>query len=294
MTAPTHIAFSATIALMFGYSSPEVLLYLSIGSVLPDIDHPKSFIGKLLFFLSIPLNKRFGHRGLIHSVVVWLLPLIIGFIYFKPLFIICLGIMSHIILDSWNIAGVHLLKPVSEKTYVIAQKKYRIASGSKNEFVLLVILLCSVGVGSYFVVNGGVRNMLQKVLGDYTTAVQHYCKEGKRICYMDGDFRKTNGEIISDRFLIVGKDDSYNITILYEKTGELFQIPKDGEFNRCYLEKSEKEWQAVKINEPMTVVKGTCFYKLDKIWISAKEGDVIAGNVLHRGSLEIKSYEYQN
>ncbi len=293
MTAPTHIAFTASLALLFGYSSPETLLLLSFGSAFPDIDHPKSFIGRLLPFLSVPLNKKFGHRGLIHSFILWILPVILGFIFFKPLGIFALGVLSHIILDTWNIAGVHMMKPVSERTFVMAQKKYRIASGSKREYILLVVLVFFVMLGNFLVYKGGLRNILQKFMGDYTTAIQHYQKEGKRVCYLQGDFRKINGEIIKDRFLIVGKDNAYNVTILHEKSNEVYRIPNNGEFNRCYLVKTEDFWQTLKFQDPMTVVKGSCFYRIQTKWLRANEGSVIAGDVIYLPSVEFEVTNYR-
>jgi inner membrane protein len=40
-----------------------------IAGMLPDIDEPQSHIGKPFFFLSIPINKIFGHRTLTHSLL---------------------------------------------------------------------------------------------------------------------------------------------------------------------------------------------------------------------------------
>lgn len=294
MTAPTHIAFSVSISLMFGFSSFESLLLLSFGSVLPDIDHPKSFIGKIFYFLSIPLNRKFGHRGLIHSILLWLPIMVLGLYYFKPLGIIGIGVIFHIILDAWNVAGVHLMKPLSEKTYVMAQKKYRIASGSKREYVLLVFLLLFIFLGLSVVKNGGIRSITQKFIGDYVTAVQHYEREGQRICYLSGKFRRPNGVILEGDFLIIGKDSNSNVTVFNEKENEIYEIPKSGEFLRCSLKKTDKEWQNIKFNEPMEVLKGVCYYRIQDKWMYAKSGDVIAGDVVHRGGLEIKSYEYQN
>ncbi len=293
MIAPTHIAFSVSLALLFGYSSPETLLLLSFGSAFPDVDHPKSFIGRLLPFLSVPLNRRFGHRGFIHSLILWILPCILGFVFFKPFGIFALGALSHIVLDTWNIAGVQMMKPVSEKIFVMAQKKYRIPSGSKKEYILLVILVFFVLLGNFILYKGGIRNILQKFIGDYTTAIQHYSREGKKICYLEGSFRKINGEILKDKFLIIGKDNAYNVTVLHEATDNIYRIPNDGEFIKCYLVKTVESWQTLKFQDPMTVQKGTCFYRVQTKWLRAKEGSVIAGDVLYLPSVEFEVTNYR-
>lgn len=47
-----------------------------VGALLPDIDHPKSWLGRRLSFIALPLAAIFGHRGITHSLlalvgVVW-------------------------------------------------------------------------------------------------------------------------------------------------------------------------------------------------------------------------------
>ena len=85
MMVPTHLAAG----LFFGAGAvawlqvppvPTVWLLLGalIGALLPDIDHPKSWLGRRLPLLSLPLSAIFGHRGITHSLlavvgVVWAL-----------------------------------------------------------------------------------------------------------------------------------------------------------------------------------------------------------------------------
>ncbi|MBZ3672614.1 metal-dependent hydrolase [Salmonella enterica subsp. enterica serovar Senftenberg] len=86
--------------------------------LLPDIDHPKSFLGQRLKWVSKPIARAFGHRGL--PIVCWRsLP------YWRPLsqgsdtWIIpadalqgmVLGYLSHIVADMLTPAGVPLLWP---------------------------------------------------------------------------------------------------------------------------------------------------------------------------------------
>ena len=39
------------------------------GPLSPDIDHPKSWVGRRMKLISIPISKLFGHRGITHSIV---------------------------------------------------------------------------------------------------------------------------------------------------------------------------------------------------------------------------------
>lgn len=74
MTLGTHVAFASVLylggATLFGYT-PGLIggLLIVVTSILPDIDHPPAKIGRLFWFVSVPLERRFGHRTLTHSLV---------------------------------------------------------------------------------------------------------------------------------------------------------------------------------------------------------------------------------
>ncbi|MCB1770817.1 MAG: metal-dependent hydrolase [Candidatus Competibacteraceae bacterium] len=74
MTLGTHAAFASVLylggATLFGYK-PDLIggLLIMVASLLPDIDHPPAKIGRLFWFVSVPLERRFGHRTLTHSLV---------------------------------------------------------------------------------------------------------------------------------------------------------------------------------------------------------------------------------
>ena len=54
------------------------------------------------------------------------------------------------------------------------------------------------------------------------------------------------------------------------------------------------EYDLIKANLEKYGIKGVCYYRIQDKWMYAKSGDVIAGDVVHRGGVEIKSYEYKN
>lgn len=80
MMAFTHVVLGVGAALILArhetaWSAPQVAYLVAgsvIGSLLPDIDHPKSWIGRRLWMISVPLSARVGHRGVTHSLVAWL------------------------------------------------------------------------------------------------------------------------------------------------------------------------------------------------------------------------------
>lgn len=76
MMVPTHLAagLCAGAAAVVWLQVPAlqatwVMLGALLGALLPDIDHPKSWLGRRLLFISLPLATVFGHRGITHSLV---------------------------------------------------------------------------------------------------------------------------------------------------------------------------------------------------------------------------------
>lgn len=94
-----------------------ILLSISIllGSLLPDIDHPHSILGRYVPFISKPLYRYCGHRSLTHSLCfIFSLVLIISLFGFEIFALgIGVGMLSHIVLDLFwpGSSGVAFLYP---------------------------------------------------------------------------------------------------------------------------------------------------------------------------------------
>jgi len=121
MLAGSHIALGAAawiaVAPHLGRPAldPEALGLAVLGGLLPDIDHPKSWVGRRLRPVSDLVAGLFGHRGITHSLLAvlacgWLLrqgalparwaePLVIGYV-------------SHLAGDLLTPAGLRLLWPI--------------------------------------------------------------------------------------------------------------------------------------------------------------------------------------
>lgn len=87
-----------------------------IGSLLPDIDHPKSFLGRWVRPISNILYSTVGHRTFTHS---FLFISLIGFLASHfDLWLgigVAVGVFSHILLDMTSRAGVAFLYPFAKK-----------------------------------------------------------------------------------------------------------------------------------------------------------------------------------
>ena len=74
MRVATHLIFAeccwfATTAVFdIHYETPAVLVTAAT-SVLPDADYPRSWIGHQLGSVSEDLNRLFGHRSFLHSLL---------------------------------------------------------------------------------------------------------------------------------------------------------------------------------------------------------------------------------
>jgi len=115
MQYKTHVLFGIVLGLIFqNFSSFDVPLYfffVIFGSLLPDIDHPKSKIGRWFK----PIGWLFEHRGFFHSFFV---PLIFSVVLFRNgfggvMFPLALGYVSHLVLDATTKKGIMPLHPMS-------------------------------------------------------------------------------------------------------------------------------------------------------------------------------------
>jgi inner membrane protein len=115
----TSIAGSAAVAAATDVSfTVTYVLGVALGSLIPDIDEPNSYIGRRTLGLSKLIKRALGHRGFTHSLLAW-----IGFSFlykaYPNLFVLgmCTGYLFHIIGDFFSRKGVPLFSPFSKKRF---------------------------------------------------------------------------------------------------------------------------------------------------------------------------------
>ncbi|MFC7686540.1 metal-dependent hydrolase [Ureibacillus sp. GCM10028918] len=103
-----------------------------LGSLLPDIDHRNSYIGRKLKIASFIISKTLGHRSVVHTpLVIFAFSAILyyfsmqltGWVHvISDSFIIGLsaGMWSHLLLDMMTRRGIPLLYPFTKKGFRIA------------------------------------------------------------------------------------------------------------------------------------------------------------------------------
>jgi len=145
----THIVFAFLVGLLgIQYFSPgnQILFMILVlfGGLLPDIDHPKSKLGR--YFR--PVMFLFEHRGFWHSFLV--LPLIAALLFFVldlPQFAlpIVIGYISHLVSDMMTVEGIMPLHPISR-----FRLHWAIKTGSTVEVMLFTLLIL---VSGYFLLS---------------------------------------------------------------------------------------------------------------------------------------------
>jgi inner membrane protein len=133
-------------ATLFGYKPDWISGALAaVASLLPDIDLPPARIGRLFWFVAVPLERRFGHRTLTHSALMLLavaaLAAPLGWI--NPLYYWAIigGYGSRLWLDMLNIRRIDLFWPSPLRVVTPGNRHGRLEVGSQGEMILLSGLL---------------------------------------------------------------------------------------------------------------------------------------------------------
>lgn len=120
-----------------------------LGGIIPDIDNPISYIGKLTAPISTAIGKvseLFGksgsnHRGILHDPIVYIAGLVLSYFYLPSLVGFFTGCLSHVFLDMFNPSGVPFLFGVKRLRLA------KIPSGSKTGTIVTWISAVIVLIG---------------------------------------------------------------------------------------------------------------------------------------------------
>lgn len=140
MTGKTHLGggILASVLLCDSFASAILIIF---GSILPDIDHKNSFLGKNIPFIS----NFFTHRGFTHSL------LFVCLIWFLNVYI-AYGIIVHILFDMMTHNGIKLFYPIdSNIRFPLA--KY-VSTDGLFEYILFIIMYIIIGfliIRNYFI-----------------------------------------------------------------------------------------------------------------------------------------------
>lgn len=157
MSFPNHVAGGIVFTGVFGSISGvniltnEWFLVMTVfSSILPDIDHPSSPMGKLFLPISKWINRNYGHRTITHSYIfLGISTLIIG--YLESIFlssssltiIFFFGMLSHQIFDMMTVSGVSVFYPFSNAIAVIpGDENLRFTSSNRKVELSIFTFFC--------------------------------------------------------------------------------------------------------------------------------------------------------
>ena len=158
MKVATHLIFAeccwfATSAVFDVHYEVPAVLAAAATSVLPDADYPKSWLGRQLGSVSEDLNRFFGHRSFLHSLLALVLvTLVLGLPLWwitgrpSPMIAVFVGYGSHLFADMMTVGGVQLFWPSRLIAVFPGRDDYRVVSGGNSErvFVAFALLLALV------------------------------------------------------------------------------------------------------------------------------------------------------
>lgn len=154
MEGKTHIVGGVAAGSILLYTSnnltPDTLFMAGCiaGSMLPDICHPNSKIGRRLPLLSFLVSKSFGHRTFTHSLLF-----LVGLVLlFQAVSLpggleqgILIGAASHLFLDFLTDQGIQFFYPFS----IRVRSPLHITTGGIFETGILAALILFVGFMGY-------------------------------------------------------------------------------------------------------------------------------------------------
>jgi endonuclease YncB( thermonuclease family)/membrane-bound metal-dependent hydrolase YbcI (DUF457 family) len=151
--AATHLVFAgccwfATSAVLdVRYETPAVLAAAAT-SVLPDADHPGSWLGYQLGSISDDLNRLFGHGSFLHSLLALALAtILLGFPLWwtlgssSPMLAVFVGYGSHLLAEMMTLDGVQLFWPSRLIAVFPGRDEYRVVSGGTSERIFVALAL---------------------------------------------------------------------------------------------------------------------------------------------------------
>lgn len=177
MKVATHVVFSeccwfaASAVFDVHYGTTEVLA-VAAASVLPDADYPKSWLGHQLGTISEDLNRLFGHRSFLHSLLALTLVTaslgsLLWWIAATPAATaaVLVGYGSHLLADMMTLGGVQLFWPSRLIAVFPGRDEYRVVSGGNSERVFVAFAL-TLALLFYPVSRVGFDGLIYRMGGD--------------------------------------------------------------------------------------------------------------------------------
>jgi inner membrane protein len=195
MLTITHLLVgAASVGMAAQTTNPVPILIGAIASLLPDIDISTSPAGRVLPFISRPLEQRFSHRSATHSLLASITLATVTYgLWFAipaiPLVIVHalnIGYFAGWFLDCFTKSGVEMFYPLGVRCVCPGNRNLRISTGSPAEYWLMVFVV-AIAVWTFQLNNTGglVKNFNALIAAPSGVTELYNRKGGNQIIYAE-------------------------------------------------------------------------------------------------------------
>ena len=235
MMTLTHLAISGLMtSLIVGTADPMIVSVGAIAGLLPDVDISKSPAGRILFFLSSFLEKRFPHRSCTHSILasIAVAAVVYGLAYgavisWRLAHAIEIGYTAGYLVDAITKSGIQLFFPATLRCVVPGNRNLRLSTGSNWEYTILVLVVAMLLLVLNINTNGGMGTSLNEILATPRGVQELMNQKGNThqiVVHIDG-VRTFDRARIQNDFVVVEQRDANTFTIHpLSKPDELYQV----------------------------------------------------------------------
>jgi inner membrane protein len=232
MLAVSHIFVSGlATTIIFNTSDPLLIVLGGLSGLLPDIDTPRSIVGRLFPFVSNFLTERMGHRSCTHSflasflvaVIVYSLAYFFDISFQVPSAIVC-GYIFGWLADMFTKNGVEVFWPSKIRYVCPPNRKFRLTTGSNAEYTILfflVLLACGVFFINY---QGGLFQQVNQIISSPSGAVRLYMdhsNKNKILVTIQGT-DTTSRNLIDKEFTLIQPIKNDDLIVLDEQENKLY------------------------------------------------------------------------
>lgn len=217
------------------FSSFAYLLFTVFVSLLPDIDHTRSLIGKMFYPLAHYLDRHFRHRTVTHSLIFLISACFLSAVT-ESIFasshtftlILFFALLSHFIFDMVTLQGIPLFYPFYRNPCVIfGNPAFRLRTNSRQSEMVVLAIFILIGISCADLFRNGFWTSYNRSFG----TLKHLHQENRatdKILNVEYHYFRSTVEYKGTGQLIASKEteavifDSVIFTL--DKTDELLRI----------------------------------------------------------------------
>lgn len=216
MSGANHLAggivFTGVFASLWNiniFGSFDLLLWTGFASVLPDIDHPKSVLGKMFYPVSRWIDRNWGHRTITHSAIFLIAISLVSFSVersfstnFNYTTVLLFAVFSHFIFDMFTMQGIPFFYPFAKNPCVIpGNPQYRMRANDRRAELVMFSIFFLIGISCVDLFRHGFWTSYNRAFG----TIKHVHRQNNEIdnfILVDYDYEKNENHYAGTAFLV--------------------------------------------------------------------------------------------